>query len=184
MTHPKDTPATEKTVPEEFDAICDATSGNTDEKGRPMTYWGGKTSGSADQAVRDSGYWLHETEDAQKAATVVWDAMQYGKMPPQHEVMILISAANKGIQAAEQAAELRERNAELEKIVTPNALRQHDLDKENESLRQRVTVLEGALERISRMSTLPDKICNTYTLAAARLIAKEALDQSRSGEKV
>ncbi len=43
--------------------------------------------------------------------------------------------------------------------------------------------LREALVKISRMSTMPDKICNTYTLAAARMIAQEALNQKHTGGK-
>lgn len=39
----------------------------------------------------------------------------------------------------------------------------------------KVPGLISALKDISRMSTLPDKTCNTYTLSAARMLAKQAL---------
>lgn len=37
--------------------------------------------------------WLHETENVPDAIHKVWESMQYGKMPEQHAMMVIMSAA-------------------------------------------------------------------------------------------
>lgn len=46
---------------------------------------------------------------------------------------------------------------------------------------ERVDGLIQALEGISRMSTEPDKMCNTFALVAARKVASDAIESYRRG---
>ncbi len=144
------------------------------------------TSGSADQAVIDKAIEyvlkLGEIEPC------------FAGIPEFHVKNKMVSLV---IQAAEQTQELRE-DLEAAKIAegiqynTNQFLRdkigeyQTRLDvcreavtqavTENNSLRQRVKKLEGALEKIAKMRTLPDHAANSFTLAIAHGLANEALN--------
>ncbi len=172
MTIPKDTPAIEKTVPEEFDAICDAASGHTYTNLENGEVWH-VTSGSADKNMGGVGSSVssHATLPppvSDSADQAVRDAIEYlnlcmfDKKKVYDCIEVLIQKAEQSVALENGIVKLCALNGELAQIGYRNA-------EENQSLHQRVAELEGALEFYA----------NEYTYDPNAVMDREAYESGR-----